>query len=156
MSLPKFQSAASWFVWLLLLPLSLSLTACDSGEEEETVAPQRVLREGPPPLENPNYMSLGTFVVNMPDGKYYLKTSIELAFDNPVPMEWMSGRMPLVKDMVIRYLQGVDVNSLDDARFRQIMKNDLQIRLNSLFPNEPPWEDPEPVKRILFTEFYKQ
>jgi hypothetical protein len=45
---------------------------------------------------------------------------------------------------------------LEDLRYRQILKNDLMIRLNSLFPNEPTWEDLDPVKRILFTEFYKQ
>jgi hypothetical protein len=53
-------------------------------------------------------------------------------------------------------LQSVSVEQLEDLRYRQILKNDLMIRLNSLFPNEPPWEDLDPVKRILFTEFYKQ
>jgi flagellar FliL protein len=127
---------------------------CQSGDETE--APQKVLREGPPPLEDPDYMSLGTFVVNMPDGKYYLKTTMSLAFTDSGPMEWMTGRIPLVKDMIIRHLQSISVEQLENLRYRQILKNDLMIRLNSLFPNEPPWEDLDPVKRILFTEFYKQ
>jgi flagellar FliL protein len=101
-------------------------------------------------------MSLGTFVVNMPDGKYYLKTTMSLAFTDSGPMEWMTGRIPLVKDMIIRHLQSISVEQLENLRYRQILKNDLMIRLNSLFPNEPPWEDLDPVKRILFTEFYKQ
>ena len=63
---------------------------------------------------------------------------------------------PLVKDMIIRHLQSISVEQLKDLRYRQILKNDLMIRLNSLFPNEPPWDDLDPVKRILFTEFYKQ
>jgi len=138
----------------LLATIALFPSGCQS--EDETEVPQKVLREGPPPLEDPTYMSLGTFVVNMPDGKYYLKTTMSLAFTESGPMDWMTARAPLVKDMIIRHLQSVSVEQLDDLRYRQILKNDLMIRLNSLFPNEPPWEDLDPVKRILFTEFYKQ
>ena len=139
---------------LLLAIIALLPSGCQS--EDETEVPQKVLREGPPPLEDPTYMSLGTFVVNMPDGKYYLKTTMSLAFTESGPMDWMTARAPLVKDMIIRHLQSVSVEQLDDLRYRQILKNDLMIRLNSLFPNEPPWEDLDPVKRILFTEFSKQ
>ena len=139
---------------LLLAIVALFPSGCQSGDETE--APQKVLREGPPPLDDPTYMSLGTFVVNMPDGKYYLKTTMSLAFTDSGPMEWMNSRIPLVKDMIIRHLQSISVEQLEDLRYRQILKNDLMIRLNSLFPNEPPWDDLDPVKRILFTEFYKQ
>ena len=139
---------------LLLAIVALFPSGCQSGDETE--APQKVLREGPPPLDDPTYMSLGTFVVNMPDGKYYLKTTMSLAFTDSGPMEWMNARIPLVKDMIIRHLQSISVEQLEDLRYRQILKNDLMIRLNSLFPNEPPLDDLDPVKRILFTEFYKQ
>ena len=139
---------------LLLAIVALFPSGCQSGDETE--APQKVLREGPPPLDDPTYMSLGTFVVNMPDGKYYLKTTMSLAFTDSGPMEWMNARIPLVKDMIIRHLQSISVEQLEDLRYRQILKNDLMIRLNPLFPNEPPWDDLDPVKRILFTEFYKQ
>ena len=139
---------------LLLAIVALFPSGCQSGDETE--APQKVLREGPPPLDDPTYMSLGTLVVNMPDGKYYLKTTMSLAFTDSGPMEWMNARIPLVKDMIIRHLQSISVEQLEDLRYRQILKNDLMIRLNSLFPNEPPWDDLDPVKRILFTEFYKQ
>ena len=139
---------------LLLAIVALFPSGCQSGDETE--APQKVLREGPPPLDDPTYMSLGTFVVNMPDGKYYLKTTMSLAFTDSGPMEWMNARIPLVKDMIIRHLQSISVEQLEDLRYRQILKNDLMIRLHSLFPNEPPWDDLDPVKRILFTEFYKQ
>ena len=139
---------------LLLAIVALFPSGCQSGDETE--APQKVLREGPPPLDDPTYMSLGTFVVNMPDGKYYLKTTMSLAFTDSGPMEWMNARIPLVKDMIIRHLQSISVEQLEDLRYRQILKNDLMIRLNSLFPNEPPWDDLDPVKRILLTELYNQ
>ena len=150
MKLPRLSSIPL----LLLAIVALFPSGCQSGDETE--APQKVLREGPPPLDDPTYMSLGTFVVNMPDGKYYLKTTMSLAFTDSGPMEWMNARIPLVKDMIIRHLQSISVEQLEDLRYRQILKNDLMIRLNSLFPNEPPWDDLDPVKRILFTEFYKQ
>ena len=106
-----------------------------------------------PPSRRPS-MNLGTFVVNMPDGKYYLKTTMSLAFTDSGPMEWMTARTPLVKDMIIRHLQSISVELLEDLRYRQSLNNDLMIRLNSLFPNEPTWGDLAPL--ILFTEFYKQ
>ena len=39
---------------------------------EEEVEEDIVIREGPPPLLDPLYLDLGTFVVNMPDDKYFL------------------------------------------------------------------------------------
>ena len=75
------------------------LTGCSEEEVEEP----EVIREGPPPLENPQYVDLGTFIVNMP-----------------------------------------------------IIKNDIKLRINSLFPNKPLWEDTAPVRKILFSEFYRQ
>ena len=106
---------------LLLAIVALFQSGCQSGDETE--ATQKVLREGPPPLDDPTYMDLGTFVVNMPDGKYYLKTTMSLAFTDSGPMEWMTARIPLVKDMIIRHLQSISVEQLEDLRYRQILKN---------------------------------
>ena len=82
----------------LLAIIAFFPSGCQS--EDETEKPQRVLREGPPPLEDPAYMNLGTFVVNMPDGKYYLKTTMSLAFTESGAMEWMTARTPLVLSLI--------------------------------------------------------
>ncbi|MEE2716812.1 MAG: flagellar basal body-associated FliL family protein [SAR324 cluster bacterium] len=136
---------------LVLLSLTVFVAACEEEEEEP-----EVVRQGPPPLEKPSYIDLGTFIVNMPGDKYYLKGSLQLAFGDVAPKAWMAARLPIVKDLVIAQLQTVTVEQFDDLKNRQLFKRDLQVRLNSLFPNESPWEETEPVRKVLFSEFYRQ
>ncbi|MDP7156801.1 MAG: flagellar basal body-associated FliL family protein [SAR324 cluster bacterium] len=138
-----------------MLLVLLSLTVLIVGCEEEEKEPE-VVRQGPPPLEKPSYIDLGTFIVNMPGDKYYLKGSLQLAFGDVAPKMWMEARLPIVKDLVIAQLKTVTVEQFDDLKNRQLFKRDLQVRLNSLFPNESPWEEPEPVRKVLFSEFYRQ
>ena len=66
---------------LLSFVIITFLSACNSEEEVEE---PEVIREGPPPLENPQYVDLGTFIVNMPGDKYFLKSSIQIAFNDPI------------------------------------------------------------------------
>jgi len=138
-----------------MLLVLLSLTVLIVGCEEEEKEPE-VVRQGPPPLEKPSYIDLGTFIVNMPGDKYYLKGSLQLAFGDVAPKMWMEARLPIVKDLVIAQLKTVTVEQFDDLKNRQLFKRDLQVRLNSLFPNESPWEEPKPVRKVLFSEFYRQ
>jgi len=139
---------------LIFLGLFLSVISlhADGKESDGT----KVIREGPPPLENPNYLDLGTFVVNMPGHKYFLKSSIHLAFENLSAKEWLLERLPIAKDLVIAHLNSITVEQFDELKNRAVIKNDLQIRLNSLFPNKTPWDDFKPIRRILFLEFYRQ
>ena len=123
---------------------------------EEVVNETKVIREGPPPLEDPQYLDLGTFVVNMPGDKYFLKSSIQLAFENSAAKDWLLARLPIAKDLIITHLNSITVEQFDDTKNRVVIKNDLQIRLNSLFPNKAAWEDSVPIRRILFSEFYRQ
>lgn len=143
--------------WIIILVLLLLIGAAVffflTKEEDKE---QEIIREGPPPLEKPQYMDLGTFIINLTDGKYYLKTSIQLAFAEPVPKNWLLIRLPVVKDLIITQLQTLSSKQLRDPKIRYLLKKDLQIKLNSLFPNSPQWEDPEPIKKILFVEFYRQ
>ena len=144
------------FSGLLLMLSGLFFFASALNAQEKEVEEIKVLREGPPPLEEPQYLDLGTFVVNMPGDKYFLKSSIQVAFENGAAKEWMLARMPLVRDLVITHLNSITVEQFDDTRNRAVIKIDLQNRLNSLFPNKTIWEDALPVRRILFLEFYRQ
>jgi hypothetical protein len=128
----------------ILLLLCFVFTPVLNAQEE--TAANKVIREGPPPLADPLYLDLGTFVVNMPGDKYFLKSSIQLAFENSSAKEWL----------VITHLNSITVEQFDDTKNRAVIKNDLQIRLNSLFPNRSAWEDTAPIRRILFLEFYRQ
>ena len=141
----------NWRTLLVLLSLTVLVVGCEEEDEEP-----EVVRQGPPPLEKPSYIDLGTFIVNMPGDKYYLKGSLQLAFGDAAPKAWMEARLPIVKDLVIAQLQTVTVEQFDNLKNRQLLKRDLQVRLNSLFPNESPWEDAEPVRKVLFSEFYRQ
>ena len=141
---------------LLLILSCLFFFATILHAQEKEAEEIKVIREGPPPLEDPQYLDLGTFVVNMPGDKYFLKSSIQLAFENGAAKEWMLARMPIVKDLVITHLNSITVEQFDDTKNRTVIKNDLQNRLNSLFPNKTIWEDTMPVRRILFLEFYRQ
>ena len=123
---------------------------------EEVVKETKIIRGGPPPLEDPQYLDLGTFVVNMPGDKYFLKSSIQLAFENSAAKDWLLERLPIAKDLIITHLNSITVEQFDDTKNRVVIKNDLQIRLNSLFPNKAAWEDSVPIRRILFSEFYRQ
>ena len=138
-------------LFLLLTALFFFVSSLNAAEEEV-----EVIREGPPPLENPQYLDLGTFVVNMPGDKYFLKSNIHLAFENSVAKEWLLARLPIAKDLIITHLNSITVEQFDDTKSRAVIKNDLQVRLNSLFPNKAVWEDSVPIRRILFLEFYRQ
>ncbi len=133
-------------LFLLLTALFFFVSSLNAAEEE--VEEIKVIREGPPPLEDPQYLDLGTFVVNMP--------SIQLAFENSAAKEWLLTRLPIAKDLIITHLNSITVEQFDDTKSRAVIKNDLQIRLNSLFPNKAVWEDSVPIRRILFLEFYRQ
>lgn len=138
-------------LFLLLTALFFFVSSLNAVEEEI-----KVIREGPPPLEDPQYLDLGTFVVNMPGDKYFLKSSIQLAFENSAAKEWLLARLPIAKDLIITHLNSITVEQFDDTKSRAVIKNDLQVRLNSLFPNKAVWEDSVPIRRILFLEFYRQ
>ena len=145
-------------LFLLLTALLFFVSSLLNAAEEkvEEAKEIKVIREGPPPLEDPQYLDLGTFVVNMPGDKYFLKSSIQLAFENSAAKEWLLARLPIAKDLIITHLNSITVEQFDDTKSRAVIKNDLQIRLNSLFPNKAVWEDSVPIRRILFLEFYRQ
>ncbi len=144
-------------MFLLLTSLFFFASSLSVAEEKvEEAEGIKVIREGPPPLEDPQYLDLGTFVVNMPGDKYFLKSSIQLAFENSAAKEWLLARLPIAKDLIITHLNSITVEQFDDTKSRAVIKNDLQIRLNSLFPNKAVWEDSVPIRRILFLEFYRQ
>ena len=143
-------------VSLLLILLAFFYFTSTLHAQEKEVEENKVIRDGPPPLVDPQYLDLGTFVVNMPGDKYFLKSSIQLAFENGAAKEWMLARMPIVKDLVITHLNSITVELFDDTKNRAVIKNDLQNRLNSLFPNKTSWEDTLPVRKVLFLEFYRQ
>ena len=155
-SIWRSGSIVKYMANLLLILLAFFFFASTLDAQEKVADEITVIRDGPPPLAEPEYLDLGTFIVNMPGDKYFLKSSIQLAFENGAAKEWMLARMPIVKDLVITHLNSITVELFDDTKNRAVIKNDLQNRLNSLFPNKTNWEDTLPVRKVLFLEFYRQ
>jgi len=141
-------------LFLLLTALFFFVSSLNAAEEE--VEGIKVIREGPPPLEDPQYLDLGTFVVNMPGDKYFLKSNIQLAFENSAAKEWLLGRRSIAKDLINTHLNSITIEQFEDAKSRAVIKNDLQNRPNSLFPKKAGWGGSVPKRRILFLGFYRQ
>ena len=93
---------------------------------QQEVEEDNVIREGPPPLVDPLYLDLGTFVVNMPGDKYFLKISIQLGFENAAAKEWLENRLPIARDLIITHLNSITVAQFDDTKNRAVIKNDIQ------------------------------
>ena len=91
-----------------------------------------VIREGPPPLVDPLYLDLGTFVVNMPGDKYFLKSSIQLAFENSAAKEWLENRLPIARDLIITHLNSITVDQFDNTKNRAVIKNDINYHIYSM------------------------
>lgn len=113
--------------------------------------------DGSQPLENPQYLDVGSFVVNLADGRRYLKTTIQLLMSEEGARAYLEQRMPQVKDLVVAELQTLNSEQLRDPKERELLKQRLLRKVESLLPTRDyPWDDPNPVKQVLITEFYLQ
>ena len=123
---------------------------------QEEVEENNVIREGPPPLADPLYLDLGTFVVNMPGDKYFLKTTIQLMLSEPGAAAYLTVRLVEVKDIVLAELQELSVEDVKQSDAREALKQRLISSISQIFPSKPEWEDPEPIRKVLFEEFVVQ
>ncbi|MCH7477188.1 MAG: flagellar basal body-associated FliL family protein [SAR324 cluster bacterium] len=129
------------------------------GDEEGKVAQSgATIRQGPAPLENPVFFQAGTFIVNLADGRRYLKTNVELMLNEELAKVYLEGRLSEVKDLIIAELQTLSTEQLRDPKERVLLKERLKGRIETLFPlpRDLKWDDPKPIKKVLFTEFYLQ
>lgn len=137
------------------------LSSGDGGDADAVAeAARAVSGSGVCPDDNLDYLSLGTFVVNLSDGRRYLKTNIELMMcDENVGAltKYLEKRGAEMKDLVVSELQTLSTVQLKDQRERQLLRQRLLRRIESLLPNKDrEWEDPNPIKKVLITEFYLQ
>ena len=119
--------------------------------------PTKAVREGPAPIENPHYLPLEAFIVNLADGRRYLKTTLSLLLNEELAKAYLEQRMPEVKDVVIAELQTLNTEQLRDPKERELLKQRLLSKIESLLPDKDhEWDDPNPIKKVLITEFYLQ
>ena len=128
-----------------------------TGREAAPTA-SATLRQDGGSIKNPKYLNLGDFVVNLADGRRYLKTNLQLLISDEKALNYLQVRLAEVKDLVIAELQTMDSEQLRDARNRELLKNRLLTKIESLLPTgkDREWDDPKPIKKVLITEFYLQ
>ncbi|MBF0288710.1 MAG: flagellar basal body-associated FliL family protein [SAR324 cluster bacterium] len=126
------------------------------GDEEEEVEEITEVSSFAEPLAEPQFLPLGTYIANLKDGRRYLKTSMTLMLSEVAAMEYLAIRLALIKDIVLAELQNMTVEDTKNPAQKNALKQKLITEINKLFPRKPEWEDPEPIKRVLFEEFYVQ
>jgi len=131
------------------------------GDEEEmaAAAPEEAKNTGGATamVENPVYLPMGTFIVNLADGRRYLKTNLELMLSEELAKAYLEARLAEVKDIVVSELQTLSTEQLRDPQERTNLKQRLLRSIESLLPNKDrEWDDPVPIKKVLVTEFYLQ
>jgi flagellar FliL protein len=108
-------------------------------------------------IEHPQYLDLGSFTVNLAEGRRFLKTSAQLLISDEKAKEYLSTRVVEAKDLVVSELQMQTSDSLKDPRERELMKQRILTKLQTLLPVPPKdWKDPMPIKKLLITEFLVQ
>lgn len=127
-----------------------------SGKKEEAHEEPAAVSHEVEPLEHPAFMDLGVFIANLKDGRRYLKTKVQLMVSEHAAVEYLTLRTVEVKDLVLSELQEVSVEEIKQPEQREELKQRLITKISKLLPPKPEWKDPEPIKKVLFEEFYIQ
>ena len=124
----------------------------DEAQEEEIV---EVTSEAEP-LAAPIFLPLDSYIVNLKDGRRYLKTTIQLMLSEEMANAYLTSRLVEIKDIVLTELQNLSVEEVKQAESREALRQRLISAISQVFPSKPEWEDPEPIKKVLFEEFVLQ
>jgi len=142
-------------VLLLVVGLVIFLLI-PSEEEEDMPEEEQNVTEVAEPLITPIFLPLESFIVNLKDGRRFLKTSIQLMLSEPAASAYLTVRLVEVKDIVLAELQELSVEDVKQSDARDALKLRLISSISQLFPSKPEWEDPEPIRKVLFEEFVIQ
>ena len=61
-----------------------------------------------------------------------------------------------VKDIVLTELQELSIEDVKQSEAREGLRQRLISAISQIFPSKPEWEDPEPIRKVLFEEFVIQ
>ena len=131
---------------------SNSTTEIVKALKEEIV---EVTEEGEP-LAAPIFLPLDSYIVNLKDGRRYLKTTIQLMLSEEMANAYLTARIVEIKDIVLSELQDLSVEDVKQAESREALRQRLISAISQIFPTKPEWADPEPIKKVLFEEFVLQ
>ena len=142
---------------VLLLVIGIVVFMLMSGEEEEQLPEEEMqVTDVAEPLAEPIFLPLESFVVNLKDGRRFLKTTIQLMLSEPSAAAYLTVRLVEIKDIVLAELQELSVEDVKQSDAREALRQRLISAISQIFPTEPEWEDPEPIRKVLFEEFVIQ
>ena len=141
---------------VLLLGIGIVVFLLMSGDEEELPEEEQPVTDVAEPLAEPVFLPLESFVVNLKDGRRFLKTTIQLMLSEPGAAAYLTVRLVEVKDIVLSELQELSVEDVKQSDAREALKQRLISSISQIFPSKPEWEDPEPIRKVLFEEFVVQ
>ena len=142
---------------VLLLVIGIVVFMLMSGEEEEQLPEEEMqVTDVAEPLAEPIFLPLESFVVNLKDGRRFLKTTIQLMLSEPAAAAYLTVRLVEIKDIVLAELQELSVEDVKQSDAREALRLRLISAISQIFPSEPEWEDPEPIRKVLFEEFVIQ
>ena len=150
---------------LVLIIVAAVLFFLMSGEEaeetEEGTKPVAEVKEPGPETklsepEVPIYLKLKPFTTTIGQEPRYVKISMYFKMGSPEPSAFLGLRLAEVKDAVIAVLQKTDSKEVKQDGWVERLKERIIIRVSSLFPKEPEWEDPKPIRSVLFHELLIQ
>jgi len=142
-------------VVLLLVIAIVAVLLLTGGEEEAEEEIVEVTEEGEP-LAAPIFLPLDSYIVNLKDGRRYLKTTIQLMLSEEMASAYLTARIVEIKDIVLSELQDLSVEDIKQAESREALRQRLISAISQIFPSKPEWVDPEPIKKVLFEEFVLQ
>ena len=142
---------------VLLLILGVVAFLLMTGDEDEELPEEKQnVTEVAEPLVTPIFLPLESFIVNLKDGRRFLKTTIQLMLSEPAASAYLTIRLVEVKDIVLAELQELSVEDVKQSDARDALKQRLISAISEIFPSKPEWEDPEPIRKVLFEEFVIQ
>tara|TARA_Y100001970_G_C14101063_1_gene785510 strand:- start:425 stop:949 length:525 start_codon:yes stop_codon:yes gene_type:complete len=144
------------FLVLLLILGIVAFLIMSSDEDEELPEEQQNVTQVAEPLLTPIFLPLESFIVNLKDGRRFLKTTIQLMLSEPSASAYLTIRLVEVKDIVLAELQELSVEDVKQSDARDALKQRLISAISEILPSKPEWEDPEPIRKVLFEEFVIQ
>ena len=109
-----------------------------------------------PEPEVPLYLVLKPFTTTIGREPRYAKITMQLKLGSEPPRAYLNLRIAQIKDAVIAVLQKTDSKEVSRDGWVDRLKERIIARLNKILPEEPEWEDPKPIRKVLFSEFILQ
>jgi len=111
-------------------------------------------------LKKPYFTKVLPFTINLKGNRQFLKVTLYLGVSDPVILQYIDDRMPVVKDIIITTIQYKTVADFQHANGAENLKAELLRKLNrSIFSQEALDnlnESGRAIKRIYFSEFIIQ